>query len=603
MALKRRARRRECFIVPHLNRSELNERRRRTERLKFDRNVVWTIWRWLLGIAACCEFITYRVFFLNNTGSVKEEVPKKHWWSVFLRRVEEEAPTIESAVESIVSPWLIVLHLLYFMDAFVQAYDMRSRAIRANEKDRLLHKGKKRVHLDPSLVFVVTLSFYLSILPTWFWWEVATYLGIDAIFTSELVQESTIEYAHYSLGYAVIVYIIEHTSANIETEIKDNLKTFVWSLLPRITRYAIRHPRAFKRHTKTVSTTVIWTKYLMPIRSHFNNTGIFGNLKDVWKKWKQQAQGHKQHKRRKKAWSQLDSSTQKEVAVVVIQRNYRSYCSRKWTRLLKLEQEKQETQMILLLQNAIKKREEQELEQQEQALEELERIRQREKARRKNPKASVVFNPLLSIAGATPTNDEDLKRKYELEEEVQARIKAEKDRTMLLRPDSCFVFRCQIMYVLCAIIETANLLLRHRLDDETRMDSQTVILRLFFGHSYIFVHAILCFGVIVWFFVGEIDPVTGCLVSQSPFSRWIYPGLLLHIAVNPALIEIKQIVKFILEAGPGRSWRWWVLFLLPVWRQLRALWEWKIWMRLVQRKNQKLVEAAAHAFSIKTGRG
>jgi hypothetical protein len=49
----------------------------------------------------------------------------------------------------------------------------------------------------------------------------------------------------------------------------------------------------------------------------------------------------------------------------------------------------------------------------------------------------------------------------------------------------------------------------------------------------------ILFRCICMCFVGEYDSVTGCLMPQQFFSRWIYPGLLLHIAVNPALCEIK----------------------------------------------------------------
>jgi hypothetical protein len=45
------------------------------------------------------------------------------------------------------------------------------------------------------------------------------------------------------------------------------------------------------------------------------------------------------------------------------------------------------------------------------------------------------------------------------------------------------------------------------------------------------------------FFVEEHDSVTGCLMPQQFFSRWIYPCLLLHIAVNPALCEIFELVR------------------------------------------------------------
>ena len=131
--------------------------------------------------------------------------------------------------------------------------------------------------------------------------------------------------------------------------------------------------------------------------------------------------------------TRFDSSTKREVAAVFIQRNYRSYGSRKWTRLLKLEQEKREAQVILLVLNAIQKREEVEMQEQEQAINELARIQQKEMAHQRNSRRKSVFNLLLSINGATATDDDDLKRKYQFEaRRGSARIKTKKNKLMLL---------------------------------------------------------------------------------------------------------------------------------------------------------------------------
>mmetsp|Transcript_11537 Transcript_11537/g.20956 ORF Transcript_11537/g.20956 Transcript_11537/m.20956 type:complete len:86 (-) Transcript_11537:77-334(-) len=83
--------------------------------------------------------------------------------------------------------------------------------------------------------------------------------------------------------------------------------------------------------------------------------------------------------------------------MAVIQRNYRSYCSRKWTRLVKPEQEMREIQMILLVQNVINEEEEEEIMEQKQAISEQAHTQQRERARRRNPHMKRVFNPLTRL--------------------------------------------------------------------------------------------------------------------------------------------------------------------------------------------------------------
>jgi hypothetical protein len=589
---RRRARRRSHFILPSGD-SELSQRRRQNERVKLKRSLIWSAWRWLLGIAASCEFLSY---LYSKTCVVVEEVvpqPQKRW-GFFRRKETVEEPTIESVVSSFVSPWMTALYILYFLDSFFHAYEMRNRAFRMNEKERLLRGRKTPVYSNPSIVFVITLLLFWSFLPTWFWWQLSSFLQITTIYTyPELVKQSIIKNPQYSLGYAVFVHCLKRLTANVKGELKAQLKMQLKSLSRQIMRFAVTHPRKFKRRYRTASTTFIWIKYLKPITRHLRMSDVVGATRDLLKAWKQDARKRYQHIRRRSMWAKLDSQVQRDVAALLIQRTYRAYCSRKWMRLVRLEEEKREAQMILLVQEAIKKRAQEELEEQERALEELEALQQRERKRRRSSMLRVSFNPQFSIMGQDQrTHDEqELRRKYQLQEDIQNRIKSERARLMLLRPDSRFAFHCLWIYVACAILETVHLMMLPRLiDDGSEEEERTKdSLRFIFHHSQSLVHVVLCFGVLIWSFVGAIDPVTGRLMQRPWFERWIYPGLLFNVMMNPALSEMKAVVKFIAKAGPGRVWRWWLLFLFPISRRVVSWLEWKIWIRLVQRENQRLV--------------
>lgn len=74
--------------------------------------------------------------------------------------------------------------------------------------------------------------------------------------------------------------------------------------------------------------------------------------------------------------------------------------------------------------------------------------------------------------------------------------------------------------------------------------------------------------------------------------------------VNPVIKDIKVVVRsvlvFVSRAGPGRLLRWWIQFLLPIWKTLIGWLEWKIWITLVQRENknltvQQLIESWRHS--------
>jgi len=77
---------------------------------------------------------------------------------------------------------------------------------------------------------------------------------------------------------------------------------------------------------------------------------------------------------------------------------------------------------------------------------------------------------------------------------------------------------------------------------------------------YVVISIICFFDVFVKFFTGEIQPVTGELLSKPYFRRWIFPGLMLQLLVNPAIgsfsILFFRITDFVMVIGPVRVLRW-----------------------------------------------
>jgi hypothetical protein len=70
--------------------------------------------------------------------------------------------TLEHAVEANCISLVILLYTMYFMDAFMHSQEMKSKALRGSEKQRLLQNGNKHLYWDPSFTFIATLLFYLS---------------------------------------------------------------------------------------------------------------------------------------------------------------------------------------------------------------------------------------------------------------------------------------------------------------------------------------------------------------------------------------------------------------------------------------------------------
>jgi len=87
--------------------------------------------------------------------------------------------------------------------------------------------------------------------------------------------------------------------------------------------------------------------------------------------------------------------------------------------------------------------------------------------------------------------------------------------------------------------------------------------------DFVLLVSIICFfDVFVTFFTGEVDELSGDLVPKPFFKRWIVPGLLIQLLLNPAIDTLSNMVfaimRDIYEIGPVRVWRWIVTVFLPI---------------------------------------
>ena len=101
---------------------------------------------------------------------------------------------------------------------------------------------------------------------------------------------------------------------------------------------------------------------------------------------------------------------------------------------------------------------------------------------------------------------------------------------------------------------------------------------------------VVCYlDVFVTFFTGELDPETGTLGPKPFFTRYLLPGLLLQLVVNPQMVRTGaffiEAAKWIGHVGPVRVWRWTAALFYPL---IRAASLWitrRIWMPLVDDQN------------------
>ncbi len=150
----------------------------------------------------------------------------------------------------------------------------------------------------------------------------------------------------------------------------------------------------------------------------------------------------------------------------------------------------------------------------------------------------------------------------------EIRERSRKSRRLLLRPNTLFSLAWKRMTITCVLIEVSYKLLgpimasksgQHLSLDEfvvhlltptaNRLASRSPL-----EGSYIFIEFIsmriseivsMCsfLDVFITFFTGDIDEKTGLLVPRPFFARWILPGVVLQLIVNPTMKDISRVVK------------------------------------------------------------
>lgn len=117
----------------------------------------------------------------------------------------------------------------------------------------------------------------------------------------------------------------------------------------------------------------------------------------------------------------------------------------------------------------------------------------------------------------------------------------------------------------------------------------------FLIHEFLVIVGFVCFlDVFVTFFTGELDPANGNLIPKPFFPRWILPGIILQLLVNPQMETVsKHVGRFLVycrHLGVIRVYRWTAVIFYPLSMAMTHILIHKIWRPLVQTSNKKKVK-------------
>lgn len=151
---------------------------------------------------------------------------------------------------------------------------------------------------------------------------------------------------------------------------------------------------------------------------------------------------------------------------------------------------------------------------------------------------------------------------------------------LLLRPNTDFAVNWKRITITCVLFEIAQLLLAPQLAPHTSKVPVEDLVKMALTPNigclksspwleiYLaaiqwisigiaeMVSTVSFFDVIITFFTGELD-AAGLLIPQDFFTRWILPGVVLQLIVNPTMKDLAQVVggciKFAQRVGPMRA--------------------------------------------------
>jgi hypothetical protein len=113
----------------------------------------------------------------------------------------------------------------------------------------------------------------------------------------------------------------------------------------------------------------------------------------------------------------------------------------------------------------------------------------------------------------------------------------------------------------------------------------------FFLAEFLILVSIVCFlDVFITFFTGELHSETGNLIPKPFFPRWILPGLVLQLLVNPKMEAVSSWVSYLwrekmVKLGPVRVLRWSEAVVFPVAYYSFHLFIEYVWIPLVHYEN------------------
>jgi hypothetical protein len=524
---------------------------------------------------------------------------------------------------------------LWFFDAFVTARQSRRRSLRETDKARLLREDgweQKTKHAQSKAYadFFCRIVLQLLLLPVGFYimgldWVIpdgveevrvthAHRVGVEDFDETEIYSK----YAHASLIFAIFHYAVVESSELLREKALHHGKKSVFRWL----RKSMRHPVKFARFVTKVTRWVRWIKIIGPVIGTSNK--LLGNTVDLTKRVRQRRIARTAARLRKVLWDEMSEEELREHAAILIQKTYRAMRSRKAicaVQLIKGDARRLAASRLQAHFRAALGRARAGIRRKQVELQRLKGI-----AKEQSKKKETM-------------SDSERRRMYSLQRELASDAKKLVNQELLLRPNTTFAVTWKTIFVVAVVLELSSLITLIYWPDLTkdsllpvpfseldechttqdgplkkffsalnRSKAEPVpmpwyceedmiafqslglaVLRILRTIVLFVADFIFFFDVPVTFFTGRFNPNNGVLEPMPTFVRWVAPGVLLQLALNPKMDRVAETLSHMVSSirllGPIRVFRWTVaaffpLFLLTI-RYLS-----RVWLRFVNQQNR-----------------
>jgi len=455
-------------------------------------------------------------------------------------------------------------------------------------------------------------------------------------------------HTHQSLLFALLHYagMVLQRVVGLEKDVFINVvKTRIKIFGKKFAFGAIRHPKQVWQRVRKILKIVRWAKYLTPLIGACNK--LLGNTKDLLKIRRQAKEAAIALRCRQALWSKLEGDELKEQAAIIIQGKWRAYRTQKSARALKILTGNKEALMAIKMQKVIKgmlDRARVRLIEKESELKRLRRehelaianhgkyrvsIKERQRMykleaelgrtckdmlnkrllMRPNTRFAFIWKFLfvtcviLEIAqlAAAPmlqqykdeTTNEPLHPHQVIEQKlVPSPIEEWEVCLPKFKPEAPKKGFAKIL---------ENWRSSKNKEEEQEIpwycnspypEAYAVYakgLKFMITEFLVFVGFVCFLDVFVTFFTGELDR-EGFLNPKPFFARWILPGLVLQLLVNPQMVNVSQWVattmKNTASVGPVRVARWSIALFVPAAKTIFNAVQLHIWLPFVKKENE-----------------